>query len=105
MLRSEIIQIMYKDHITGRNHIKQAVEGAENGNKAQIKEHLLGYRDLLTQHIKKEDDTVSVDRPSISTQVGEMFQCNEADARGEPSWKYETFIQELEGKFLQEVKK
>ena len=52
--KAEIIQIMYKDHITGRNHVKQVVEGAETGNKAQIKEHLFGYRDLLTQHIKKK---------------------------------------------------
>lgn len=51
--KAEIILIMYKDHDTGRGHIRQVVEGAEKGNKAQIREHLLGYRDLLTQHIKK----------------------------------------------------
>lgn len=108
--KSEIIQIMYKDHITGRNHVKQAVEGAENGNKAQIKEHLLGYRDLLTQHIKKEDEILYpwIDRQLSTAQVGEMFRkCNEADASVGSALpkKYETFIQELEGKFLQEIKK
>jgi hemerythrin-like domain-containing protein len=108
--KAEIIQIMYKDHDTGRNHVRQAVEGAEKGNKAQIKEHLLGYKDLLTQHIKKEDEILYpwIDRQLSTTQVGEMFRkCNEADASVGDALprKYEKFIVELEKKFLQEVKK
>ncbi|MEK7804206.1 MAG: hemerythrin domain-containing protein, partial [Planctomycetota bacterium] len=104
----EIIQIMYKDHITGRNHVKQVVEGAETGNKAQIKEHLFGYRDLLTQHIKKEDEILYpwIDRQLSTAQVGEMFRrCNEADASVGDALpkKYEVFIQELERKLLKEV--
>lgn len=107
---AEIIQIMFKDHDTGRNHIRQVVEGAEHGNKAQIREHLLGYRDLLTQHIKKEDEILYpwIDRQLSTTQVGEMFRkCNEADASvgDELPRKYEKFIIELEKKFLQEVTK
>jgi hemerythrin-like domain-containing protein len=108
--KAEIIQIMYKDHDTGRGHVRQVVDGAERGNKAQIKEHLLGYRDLLTQHIKKEDDILYpwIDRQLSTTQVGEMFRkCNEADASvgDELPRKYEKFIAELEEKFLQEVTK
>ncbi|MCF6149253.1 MAG: hypothetical protein E3K37_11425 [Candidatus Kuenenia sp.] len=107
---AEIIQVMYKDHDTGRNHIRQVVEGAENGNKAQIKEHLFGYRDLLTQHIKKEDEILYpwIDRQLSDTQVGEMFRrCNEADASvgDELPKKYENFINKLEEKFLKEVVK
>ncbi len=107
---AEIIQIMYKDHDTGRDHIRQVVEGAEKGNKAQIREHLLGYRELLTQHIKKEDEILYpwIDRQLSTTQVGEMFRrCNEADASvgDELPRKYEKFIAELEEKFLQEVTK
>lgn len=107
---AEIIQIMYKDHDTGRGHIRQVVEGAEKGNKAQIKEHLLAYRDLLTQHIKKEDEILYpwIDRQLSTTQVGEMFvKCNGADASvgDELPRKYEKFIVELEEKFLQEVTK
>lgn len=108
--KAEIIQIMYKDHITGRNHVKLAVEGAEKGNKSQIKENLLGYRDLLTQHIKKEDEILYpwIDRQLSTAQVGEMFRrCNDADASVGDALpkKYEMFIQELEKKFLQEVKR
>ncbi len=107
---AEIIQIMYKDHDTGRGHIRQVVEGAEKGDKTQIKEHLLAYRDLLTQHIKKEDEILYpwIDRQLSTTQVGEMFvKCNEADASvgDELPRKYEKFIVELEEKFLQEVTK
>ena len=105
--KSEIIKIMYEDHITGRNHVKNVVEGAETGNKAQIKEHLHGYRDLLTQHIKKEDEILYpwIERQMSDNQIGELFQrCSAADASvgEELPKKYEKFIIELEEKFAKE---
>ncbi|MEK6558932.1 MAG: hemerythrin domain-containing protein [Planctomycetota bacterium] len=108
--KAEVIQIMYKDHDTGRGYVRQSVEGAEKGNKAQIKENLLAYRELLTQHIKKEDEILYpwIDRQLSTTQVGEVFQkCNAADASVGDALprKYEKFIIELEEKFLQEVTK
>ncbi len=108
--KAEIIQVMFKDHDTGRGHVRQVVEGAEKGNKAQIKEHLLAYRELLTQHIKKEDEILYpwIDRQLSTTQVGEMFRkCSEADASvgDELPKKYEKFIIELEENLLQEVTK
>ena len=108
--KAEIIQVMFKDHDTGRGHVRQVVEGTEKGNKAQIKEHLLAYRELLTQHIKKEDEILYpwIDRQLSTTQVGEMFRkCSEADASvgDELPKKYEKFIIELEEKLLQEVTK
>ncbi len=104
---SEIIKIMYEDHDTGRNHIKNVVEGAETGNKAQIKEHLHGYRDLLTQHIKKEDEILYpwIERQMSDNQIGELFQrCSAADASvgEELPKKYEKFIIDLEEKFAKE---
>ena len=108
--QGEIIQVMYKDHETGRNHVRQVVAGTESGNKAQIKENLLGYRELLTQHIKKEDEILYpwIDRQLTDTQVGELFQkCSAADASvgEELPRRYEKFINDLEGKFLKEVSK
>ena len=105
--QSEIIKIMYEDHDTGRNHVKNVVEGAENGNKAQIKEHLHGYRDLLTQHIKKEDEILYpwIERQMSDNQIGELFQrCSAADVSvgEELPRKYEKFIIDLEGKFAKE---
>ena len=108
--KAEIIQVMYKDHDIGRGYVRQAVEGAEKNNKTQVKENLLAYCDLLTQHIKKEDEILYpwIDRQLSTTQVGEMFRkCNESDASvgDELPKKYEKFIVELEEKFLQEVTK
>ena len=108
--KAEIIQVMYKDHDIGRGYVRQAVEGAEKNNKTQVNENLLAYRDLLTQHIKKEDEILYpwIDRQLSTTQVGEMFRkCSEADASvgDELPKKYEKFIVELEEKFLQEVTK
>ena len=105
--QSEIIKIMYEDHVTGRNHVKNVVEGAENGNKAQVKEHLNGYRDLLTQHIKKEDEILYpwIERQMSDNQIGELFQrCSAADASvgEELPRKYEKFIIDLEEKFAKE---
>jgi len=101
--KAEIIQVMYKDHDIGRGYVRQAVEGAEKNNKTQV-------NDLLTQHIKKEDEILYpwIDRQLSTTQVGEMFRkCSEADASvgDELPKKYEKFIVELEEKFLQEVTK
>lgn len=108
--KAEIIQVMYKDHDTGRGYIREVVEGAEKGNKAQIKQNMLAYQELLTQHIKKEDEILYpwIDRQLSTTQVGEMFRrCNEADASvgEELPKKYEKLITDLEEKFLQEVVK
>lgn len=108
--KADIIQVMYKDHDTGRGYIRLVVEGAEKGDKALIKENMLAYRELLTQHIKKEDEILYpwIDRQLSTTQVGEMFRkCNEADASvgEELPKKYEKFICDLEEKFLQEVAK
>ncbi len=105
--QSEIIKIMYEDHDTGRNHVRNVVEGAETGNKAQIKEHFHGYRDLLTQHIKKEDEILYpwIDRQLSDQQVGELFQrCSAADASvgEELPRRYENFIIDLEEKFAKE---
>jgi len=105
--QSEIIKVMYEDHVTGRNHVKNVVEGAENGNKAQVKEHLNGYRDLLTQHIKKEDEILYpwIERQMSDNQIGELFQrCSAADASvgEELPRKYEKFIIDLEEKFAKE---
>lgn len=108
--KAEIIQVMYKDHDIGRGYVRQAVEGAEKNNKTLVMENLLAYRELLTQHIKKEDEILYpwIDRQLSTTQVGEMFRkCHEADASvgDELPKKYEKFIVELEEKFLQEVTK
>ncbi|MCL2335589.1 MAG: hemerythrin domain-containing protein [Endomicrobia bacterium] len=52
---TDMIKAMISEHETARNFIRRASEGLESGNQEQIKQALLGYVNLLREHIKKED--------------------------------------------------
>lgn len=54
--QSEIIQIMHSDHETGRSHVRAVREALAKGEGKVVADHLLAYRDLLLEHIKKEDE-------------------------------------------------
>ncbi len=80
----EIIKTMYQDHETARGHVRAIIEALERRDKKTIIEHLNGYKELLTEHIKKEDEILYpwMDRGLSVTQVGELFQrFNEADEK------------------------
>lgn len=72
----EIINVILEDHVTGRGHVKAAVEGIETGNKEEIISHLTAYQALLTEHIRKEDEILFpwIDRGLTTSQVGELFE-------------------------------
>lgn len=98
----DIIKVMLEDHTTGRNHVKQVVEGAQEKNKAKIIEHLQGYKELLTQHIKKEDEILYpwIDRGLSTADVGKLYEeFNQKDAALDADFKkrYQNFVQRLEG--------
>ena len=98
----DIIKVMLEDHVTGRNHVKQVVEGAEKKNKAQIIEHIQGYKELLTQHIKKEDEILYpwIDRGLSTADVGKLYEeFNQKDAAlpGDFEKKYQDLVSRLEG--------
>lgn len=100
----DIIKTMLMDHETGRNHVRAVVEGAQKQDRGAVIEHLNGYKELLTEHIKKEDEILYpwLDRGLTVSQIGEMYQkFNEADKRigEEVPKKYEKFILVLEQKF------
>jgi len=71
----DIVHVMLEDHTTGRNHIKAVLKAMDEHDKNAVIEHLNGYRDLLTQHIKKEDEILYtwMDRNLTMAQIGEMF--------------------------------
>jgi len=102
---SEILQVMYEDHTTGRRHVKAMLEALERKDQATLGQHLLAYRDLLTQHIKKEDEILFpwMDRNLSNSQVDELVsKFDEVDQQlGYATEKYEAFIQKLEIKFYQ----
>lgn len=97
----DIIKTMLTDHDTGRNHVKAIVDGVQKQNKDAVIEHLNGCKELLTEHIKKEDEILYpwMDRNLTTNKVGELFaEFNEADEKaGEVvPRKYGKFISELE---------
>ncbi len=103
----DIIKSMLKDHETGRNHVKSIIEAVKKQDKTAIAEHLNGYRELLTEHIKKEDEILYpwMERNLSMTHVGELFtKFNAADEEiGEAvPQRSEKFVLELEKK-LQKI--
>jgi len=103
----DIIKTMLKDHETARNHVKSIIEAVEKQNKITIAEHLNGYKELLTEHIKKEDEILYpwIERNLSITHVGELFtKFNAADKKiGEAvPRRNKKFIMELEKK-LQKI--
>lgn len=98
----DIIKVMLEDHTTGRNHVRQIVEGAEKKDKARITEHLKCYKELLTQHIKKEDGILYpwIDRSLSTADVGKLYaEFNEKDASLPNGFekRYEGLVQKVEG--------
>jgi len=83
----EILQVMYEDHKTGRNHVKTILEALERKDKATIAEHLTAYGELLIS----------------DTQIGELFsKFHETDEQiGYSPTKYEAFINRVEETFKQ----
>ena len=80
----DIIKAMYEDHTTARGHVRTIVESLEIKDKTTIIEHLNGYKELLTEHIKKEDEILYpwMDRELSIQQIGELFaKFNEAEEK------------------------
>ena len=100
---SQILQVMYAEHTTGRGHVKAMLEALERKDKNTLGEHLMAYRRLLTAHIKKEDEILYpwMDRSLSTRQVGELFsKFSEVDDQMDftPD-KYEQFVAALEKRF------
>lgn len=97
----DIIKAMLEDHIAGRNHIKQILQAIEKKDKQTIIEHLEGYKELLTQHIKKEDEILYpwIDRGLSIAEVGRLYsEFNEKDSSLGDDFvkKYTDFVERLE---------
>lgn len=100
---SQILQVMYQDHTTGREHVKAMLEALECKDKKTLGDHLMAYRELLAEHIKKEDTILYpwMDGSLSTRQIGELFAKfsevdDQMDFRPE---KYEQFVAKLEKQF------
>lgn len=71
----DIIQTMQIDHDHARGYVKAIMEGLEKRNQGGVTENLNAYQELLSEHIKKEDEILYVwmDRNLSTRQVGELF--------------------------------
>lgn len=104
----DIIQVMLKDHETGRAHVKSIIEALNNNDNEKVIFHLNGYMELLSEHIKKEDEILYVWMERILTmnQIGTLWsKFNEVDDEfGDSPNKYFELINSLESRFYVENK-
>ncbi len=99
----DIIKTMREDHENARAHVRAVLEALDKRDKEAISEHLNAYQELLTEHIKKEDEILYpwMDRDFSITQVGELFAefSGKDEEFGDAPERYEEFINKLEEKF------
>ncbi|MBW1888396.1 MAG: hemerythrin domain-containing protein [Deltaproteobacteria bacterium] len=98
----DILKAMHEDHTQARGHVKAILEAIERKDKASVAERLTAYAELLTEHIKKEDEILYpwMDRNLSITHIGKLYsKFKETDAGmvNSPK-KYEAFINNLEKK-------
>ena len=106
----DILKVMHEEHEEARAHVGAILEALDKKDKEAVSKHLNAYRELLAEHIKKEDEILYLwmDRTFSLTQIGELFsKFNAKDQEfGDDPKKYEEFISKLEEYFkLKEVVK
>jgi len=79
----DVLKAMLQEHESGRSHVRAAEAALDSGNGPGAAAALLAYRELLLDHIKKEDEVLYpwMDRNLSMKQVGNLSQSfAEADA-------------------------
>ena len=100
--KTDILQVMLTDHVTGRAHVAAAVSALEHHDAKGVAEHLEGYRALLTDHIRREDEVLYpwMDRNLSMKQVGQLqslFQEAGKEMGTEVEKNAQAFVEKLEG--------
>lgn len=95
-----VLHVMVEDHKTGRGYVQSILQGLENEDNTSIISALLNYRDLLLEHIKKEDEILYpwIDQRLSMQEVGELFERFsqvEREHGGDPFPQYKAFINSL----------
>jgi hemerythrin-like domain-containing protein len=100
---ADILKVMHADHTHARGLVKEMLVALEEKDQKTIAKNLMTYRELLSEHIRKEDEILFpwMDNQLSTHQVGELFsKFDEADQQmGVRTDKYEDFIDRLENKF------
>lgn len=96
----DILKVMHEDHQSARSHVRAICQAVSAGDRAAVAEHLAAYRNLLNEHIKKEDEILYpwMERELSDRQVGELFaEFAEVDRRfGDTPAKCVGFLEALE---------
>ncbi len=99
----DIIKVIRNDHIKVRGHVKAMLEAIKRKDKTSLTEHLNAYKEILPEHIKKEDEILYpwMDRNLSTSQVGELFSSFSRidDEYGDAPERHLKFIESLEQKF------
>jgi hemerythrin-like domain-containing protein len=104
---AEIVQVIFEDHDRARGFVRAIVQALEDGDRIALCNNLVNYRELLTEHITKEDDILYpyIDRGLSTSQVGEIFQrFEEAESRmaDDVPRRYEQFMLNLTDRYQKE---
>jgi len=105
----DILKTMLEDHTKARGHVRALIEAIEKKDRKGIVEHLNAYRELLSEHIKKEDEILYpwMDRNLSVKEVGELFskfnEVDEISGNGVTEW-CKAFVVKVEEK-IQTAKK
>jgi hemerythrin-like domain-containing protein len=99
--------VIGEDHDRARGHVRAAARAVEDGDVLALTANLAAYRELLSEHIKKEDEVLYpyIDRGLTTSQVGEIFRRFEDAESALPSdvpSKYEQFITDIESRCTKE---
>lgn len=99
----EILKSMHEEHRIGRGHVQAVLDALEAGNNQEAGDHLTSYGQLLTGHIKKEDEILYpwMDRNLSLSEVGVLFtRFTEIDKKfRDTALRQKEFIRSLEENF------
>jgi hemerythrin-like domain-containing protein len=100
---TDIISVMLEDHKKGRYYVKSVLLGLETGDASFITYSLKHYRELLSEHIKKEDEILYpwIEKGMSAIQIDELQdKFDETDLKFGSDFydKWENFVHSLEKK-------
>lgn len=100
---ADILKVMHEDHTRARALVKAMQKALAENDKKTLSESLTAYRELLAEHIRKEDEILYpwMDNQLTDRQVGELFArfARVDEESGIAPETYEGFVRQLEAAF------
>jgi hemerythrin-like domain-containing protein len=96
----DIVNVMLEDHKKGRYYVKSILLGLETEDASYIAYSLKHYRELLTEHIKKEDEILYpwIERAASASEIeniGLAFDNVDASFGDAFIEKWQIFVREI----------